>query len=207
MKSINKKQIIIAVLIIITVFMVTEFYIYNNNQPSKEWLATFKNSHCIPKQEKAFGVRVWIADCNFEMSSGIILPSKTFNGFEYVVDGKPEGKVIEIFEKDKNAPIDVLMPELITRGTPKDDCEFKKIISINGDSVDIYEIIPTGKRKTTFDEQARNGDFPDAQCGSYGANPNGNHYFEIHKSNQSKVLFIYAGQYAPFFDQRSVVVE
>ena len=67
----------------------------------------------------------------------------------------------------------------------------------------VYEIVPLGKRKETFDASPSD-EIPEPPCGVLGMAVDSLAYFIIDAHHPERVLYLELGQDAPLFDPTSI---
>ena len=152
------------------------------------------------------GIEFW-AQRSDSMQVGI---SETLPGafIEKIENGQPVAieNAIQIFEL-KNQKIEDVFEFL--RGYEAWDgsatCEFQKVES-GREGVDRYVLKPTGKALEEFEKQSKEEPVL-STCAGFGVGNSGTRYFEIHKSNPNRAIFVEFGQEKPLFDENTIVVK
>lgn len=152
------------------------------------------------------GIEFW-AQRSDSMQVGI---SETLPGafIEKIENGQPVAieDAIQIFELKNQKIEDVL--EFLKGYEAWDEnatCEFQKVES-GREGVDRYVLKPTGKALEEFEKQSKDEPVL-STCAGFGVGNSGTRYFEIHKSNPNRAIFVEFGQEKPLFDENTIVVK
>lgn len=110
---------------------------------------------------------------------------------------------IQIFDLENKEITDVLRYLETTDGWDKSQtCQFQEMES-NRPDVRRYIMIPNGEYAKQISELMEKEPVP-STCNGWGVGNSGQRFFEIHKSNPDKALFIEIGQEMPLFDENSI---
>ena len=108
-------------------------------------------------------------------------------------------KLKEIIKSEKNNTENQMIWDNI------ENCEFIES-KIKKDNVIKYTLTPTGKAKEEMMKEAQK--YPISKtCNNYGVGVSGIRYFEIHKNNKNKIIFMEIGQDRPLFDEDSIKIK
>ncbi|WP_209330788.1 hypothetical protein [Lunatimonas salinarum] len=130
------------------------------------------------------------------------LPGAFVERMEY---GKPVAlqRVLQVFYLPNKKIEDLLDILAEYEGWSKSaGCSFEAIDS-NREGVGRYELRPTGKARREYEERAAVEPITHT-CAGWGMGNSGIRYFEIHRTNPDKALFVEIGQEAPLFDENSI---
>jgi hypothetical protein len=152
------------------------------------------------------GIGLWAEDCKFESGSFVVTYDAGKDAFMLGADGSDAYAVVRQFYKKAEEGPDALLPDFKAKGLiPNDDeCRFapSDVVKPFG-AWQIFEILPTGKRKETFDA-APSDEIPEPPCGQIGEAVDSLAYFMIDQRHPDRVLYLDLGQDTPLFDPTSI---
>lgn len=152
------------------------------------------------------GMEFW-AQQSPDLGVGI---SETLPGafVERVENGQPVAlqRVLQVFSLPNEKIEDLLDVLSADEDWSKTECCAFEAIASNREGVDRYELRPTGKARQAYEERASVEPITET-CAGWGMGNSGIRYFEIHRSNPGKALFVEIGQEAPLFDENSIYLK
>jgi hypothetical protein len=149
------------------------------------------------------GMEFW-AQQSPDLGVGI---SETLPGafVERMENGKPVAlqRVLQVFSLPNKKIEDLLDILAADEGWSKSEgCSFEGIDS-NREGVDRYVLRPSGEARRAYEKRAAVEPITHT-CAGWGMGNSGIRYFEVHRTNPDKALFVEIGQEAPLFDENSI---
>jgi hypothetical protein len=166
---------------------------------------TYGNPGCVWEWSEAGAIGMWAEQCVFNGERWKLsrLAPATGTGLALAVDGRPQRIALQLFKKTKEQSIDAILPILHTLGVPKSECELVKNDAQSLPDRTVYEMVPTGARKQSFEKQSMQ-EVPEDPCGSYGVSAAGQRVFEVWTGHEEYVIFLNYGQDGSLFDYDSL---
>ncbi len=172
-------------------------------------LQALTEGQCARRLLQVDGVSVATQACRYSTGLWRVEVDPALPGLALWRDAERVTTVLQVFRKPADAPIDVILPQLVAQGRVPDveDCRFVAVsMRAAARSIAFHQVRPVGKRLAAIEARIRD-EVPEPACGDYGWSTHGVRYFMTDTLRPDRVLYIDEGQDGTLIDAAGITVD